>query len=250
MNPSMKPTLNLAAVSVEGISRGQLGGRRNFRRDEVSQDRNQDRNQDARIVRRQHQPSFQDFESPSILPHNEQEATMAPSPGNNVIGNTLRVVRRVLEEGRAVLQGSPIQGFHPGSIEHELSCFVENLGSAGVRCEVSATGHRREFTRPVQERVGLIAREALAHAFRHSGASHIEAEIEYSARRFRLIVRDNGRGIASAEACSDPDLHWSLLNMCKQAEDIGAKLTVWSRPGAGTEVEISLPCHLLADVCA
>jgi signal transduction histidine kinase len=246
MNPSMKPTLNLAASSVEGVSRGQLNGRRNLRRDEVSQDRNQD----ARITRRQHQPSFQDFASPSVQPHNEQEATMAPSPGNNVIGNTLRVVRRVLEEGRAVLKGSPIQGFHPGSIEHELSCFVENLAAAGVRCEVSAIGHRREFTRPVQECVNLIAREALGHAFRHSGASHIEAEIEYSARQFRLIVRDNGRGIASAEACNDRDLHGSLLHMSKQAENIGARLTVWSRPGAGTEVEISLPCHLLADACA
>jgi signal transduction histidine kinase len=63
-------------------------------------------------------------------------------------------------------------------------------------------------------------------------------------------VRDNGRGIASAEACNDRDLHGSLLHMSKQAENIGARLTVWSRPGAGTEVEISLPCHLLADACA
>jgi hypothetical protein len=242
MNPSMKPTLNLATVAVNRLSPRQSSGRMNFRREE--------RNQDTSITLQQHQPPFQDFAPSSVLVRNGEEVAVAASPAKGVIGNTWRVVRRVLEESRAVLQGSPIQGFDPGSIEHELSCFVENFPAAGVRCEVSASGRRKQFARPVQEQVGLIAREALVHAFRHSGATHIEAEIEYSPRRFRLIVRDNGCGIPAAEACSDQDLHWSLLRMREQTENMGAKLTVWSRPGAGTEVEISLPCHLLADACA
>jgi signal transduction histidine kinase len=236
MNPSMKPTLNLAAVAVNHLSQGQSGGRMNL--------------SDTSITHRQHRPAFQDFAPSNILVRNGQEVPVASSPANRVIGNTLRVMRRVLEESRAVLQGSPTQGLDPGSIEHELSCFVEDFPATGVRCEVSATGRRKEFRPPVQERIGMIAREALMHAFRYSGATHIEAEIEYSARRFRLIVRDDGCGIPSAEPSSGQDLRWSLLNMREHAENIGAKLTVWSRPGAGTEVEISLPCHLSNDACA
>jgi signal transduction histidine kinase len=225
MSASSKPTLNLTAMTVDPLSPGRSGGRVNFRREER-------------------------FASPLITLRNGNESAIATSTGGNVIGNTLRAARRVFEESRAVLQGCRIQGFDPGSIEHELSCFVENLPAAGVHCEVSAAGRRREFTRPIQEQVGLIAREALGHAFRHSGASHIEAEIEYSTRRFRLIVRDNGRGIASAKASNDRDLQWSLRNIRVLAENIGAQLTIWSRPGAGTEVEVSLPCHFSADACA
>src|ERR1700722_19690631 len=128
----MKPTLNLATVAVNRLSPRQSRGRMNFRREE--------RNQDTSITLQQHQPPFQDFAPSSVLVRNGEEVAVAASPAKGVIGNTLRVVRRVLEESRAVLQGSPIQGFDPGSIEHELSCFVENFPAAGVRCEVSASG--------------------------------------------------------------------------------------------------------------
>jgi signal transduction histidine kinase len=38
--------------------------------------------------------------------------------------------------------------------------------------------------------------------------------------------------------------------MRERAENIGARLAVWSRPGAGTEVEISVPNQALQDACA
>jgi signal transduction histidine kinase len=174
------------------------------------------------------------------------EAMSAPSPDNRPRSNALRVARRVLAEGRAVLQGSQAPGFAFASLEQELSRLLDDFSLGKVRCEISVTGHRRELKPEVQEQIKLITREALGNAFRHSGATLIEAEIEYSARRLRLIVRDNGRGI---EPGTGRDVHWGLRGMRERAESIGAKLTIWSRAGAGTEVEISVPGRALADDC-
>jgi signal transduction histidine kinase len=93
----------------------------------------------------------------------------------------------------------------------------------------------------IQEQINLIGREALVNALLHSEATCIEAEVEYLPRRLRVVVRDNGRGIDPPLARTRSDAHRGLVGMRNRAKSIGAKLTIWSRPGAGTEVEISVP---------
>ena len=102
----------------------------------------------------------------------------------------------------------------------------------------------------MQEQINLIAKEALANALLHSRGTYVEIELEYSARRLRVVVRDNGCGIDPQMTRARRDLQWGLLGMRERAENIGAQLTVWSRPGAGTEVEVSVPNQALQDACA
>jgi signal transduction histidine kinase len=166
-----------------------------------------------------------------------------------LLGNALRVIRRVLEEGRSVLQDLGAPEFSPSSIEQELSGFLKQF-LTGVHCEVSVTGHRKELKPVVQEQINLIAREALVNALLHSEATCIEAEVEYLPRRLRVVVRDNGRGINPQKAWKQGDAHWGLLRMRDRAKSLGAKLTIWSRPDAGTEVEISVSGEAFAGASA
>ena len=66
----------------------------------------------------------------------------------------------------------------------------------------------------------------------------LRVEVEYLPRRLRVVVRDNGRGIDPEATRASRDAHWGLLGMDERAKSIGAKLTIWSKPGAGTEVEL------------
>lgn len=159
-------------------------------------------------------------------------------PGQ-LLGNALRVIRRVLDEGRSVLQGLGAPESSPSSIEQELSGFLKQF-SNGVHCEISVTGHRKELKPAVKEQINLIAREALVNALLHSEAACIEAEVEYLPRRLRVVVRDNGRGINPQKVWKQGDAHWGLLRMRDRAKSSGVKLAIWSRPDAGTEVEISV----------
>ena len=185
-----------------------------------------------------------------MLLHNVVERMPAHSPDRHSLADALRLVGRVLDEGRTVLQGLRAPGFVPASIEQELSGFLEEFSPCGVHCEISVNGRPRELRPAVQEQINLIGREALVNALLHSTATRIEAEVEYSPRRVRVLVRDNGCGIDPCVAQTRRESHWGLLGMRERAESIGAKLTIWSRPGAGTEVEISVPSHALAEACA
>ncbi len=85
---------------------------------------------------------------------------------------------------------------------------------------------------------------------RHSKATSVEAEVEYQRRQLRVVVRDNGCGIDPQMLRLEGDSHWGLLGMHERARCIGAQLRIWSKRGAGTEVEISVPTEIAADAPA
>jgi signal transduction histidine kinase len=103
-------------------------------------------------------------------------------------------------------------------------------------------GTVRELHPVVREEAYCIGREALINALTHSEGHHIEIEIAYDSRQFRLRVRDDGRGF-------DPGIldeggrpnHWGLPGMRERSERIGAELKIWSGHQTGTEVELSVP---------
>ena len=89
-----------------------------------------------------------------------------------------------------------------------------------------------------------IGREALINAFRHSGARRIDAVVQRENSRLRITVRDDGRGIEEEVLRAGRDGHWGLSGMRERAERIGGRLQVSSRPGGGTEIELSVPGHV------
>jgi signal transduction histidine kinase len=81
-----------------------------------------------------------------------------------------------------------------------------------------------------------IAREAVANAGRHSGASEVSLKLERDGPRVRLRVSDKGCGF-------DPALTgggFGLVAMQQRACSVGGELRISSTPGSGSEVEAAL----------
>jgi signal transduction histidine kinase len=72
-------------------------------------------------------------------------------------------------------------------------------------------------------------------------ARPLEIQIVYAADKLRLRIRDDGIGVDSRTlgAGSAAD-HQSVLGMRERAKRVGAELEISCRPGAGTEIELSL----------
>ena len=103
-------------------------------------------------------------------------------------------------------------------------------------------GHSRDLHPIVREEIYKIAAEAVRNAFQHAQARHIDVDIRYDHRHFRLVVRDDGKGIDPAVlAALGKEGHFGLHGMPERASVIGGRLTVWSEPNIGTEVELRVP---------
>lgn len=81
-------------------------------------------------------------------------------------------------------------------------------------------------------------------AFHHSLATRIEAEVEYLPAMLRVVIRDDGGGMDPQAVQLRQNSHLGVLGMHERARSIGARLRLWSRPGLGTEVEVSISSQL------
>ncbi len=59
-----------------------------------------------------------------------------------------------------------------------------------------------------------------------------------------IRVRDDGAGIGKSVLQTGRDGPWGLVGMRERAEKIGAQLRVFSRPAAGTEIQLEVPSKI------
>ena len=206
----------------------------------------------TRIARDLHDTLLQSFHgllfrfqaARNLLPKRPEEAIEA-------LDGALIRAEQALEEGR-----HSIQELRPGlSAESDLDQMLiatsQELASSNhaedgsPRFKVIVEGARRGLAPGIQEEIIRIARELLRNAFKHARAHQIEAEIRYDSDVFRLVVRDDGKGI-NPKILKDGGRpgHWGLLGVHERARGIGARLEFWSEAEAGTEVRLTLPAAM------
>lgn len=204
----------------------------------------QRRQERTRIARELHDTLLQGYAGASTIPHSAVDKLPAHSPSKNSLSRALRLIYRVIHEGRTALDRLRSRVDAPTNLEKSFAGFGDQFNPAGAQLRMYVMGRPTALEPALQEQVYLIGREALVNALRHSGATMIEAEIEYLPSKVRVVVRDNGLGMDPEMLESGRNSHRGLVGMHERARDIGARLWIWSRKGAGTEVEISLPNDL------
>ncbi|HWX40482.1 MAG TPA: two-component regulator propeller domain-containing protein, partial [Blastocatellia bacterium] len=200
----------------------------------------------TRIAQELHDTLLQGFLSASMQLHVAADQFPEHSPERSRLDRIIELMGQVIEEGRNAVRGlrSP-SGGGPFDLEHAFSAVPQELAlKEQIGFRVIVEGRKRALHPVIRDEVYRIGREALVNAFRHSRAKSIEVEVEYSARQFRILVRDDGCGIDPQVLRSGREGHWGLPGMRERAEAMGARLMLWSRAAAGTEVELSVPGHI------
>ncbi|HKX32467.1 MAG TPA: triple tyrosine motif-containing protein [Blastocatellia bacterium] len=150
---------------------------------------------------------------------------------------------RVLREGRDRVRNLRDNAAALRDLPRAFQKVVEELSlDRATSFKTTVTGAVQELHPMVLEEGYSIGREALINALIHSECLTLNAEIVYDSRQFRLLVRDDGRGIDSRilEDGGRPG-HWGMQGMRERARRIGAQLEFRSGPETGTEVELMVP---------
>lgn len=196
----------------------------------------------TRIARELHDTLLQGLLSAAMQLHLASDGLPADSPTKPILNRAIDLIAKGIAQGRAALQGLRSYSLPATNLEKGLADLREEFpADGGARLRIMVLGQPKELPPAVQEQVYLIAREALLNAVRHSNAAAVEAEIEYLPNKLRVVVRDNGSGINPELLRRRQDSHWGLSGMRERAGNVGGHLRLWSKPGYGTEVEISVP---------
>jgi len=195
----------------------------------------------SRIAQELHDTLLQSVVSASMQLHVAAKSLPKKSPAKLRIGHTLELMGRVVEEGRNTVRGlRSVQQDLP-DLEGSFSRMINEIPVSGdVKFRVLVGGSARPLHPVVRDEVYRIGREAIVNAFRHAGANSIDVCLEYRDKCFRLLVHDDGCGLNPHLVRFGREGHFGLPGMRERAEKIGAQLRVLSRPGSGTDVELTI----------
>jgi len=89
-----------------------------------------------------------------------------------------------------------------------------------------------------------IIQEAFNNIIKHSAASKIWLELNYSSHFLNVMIRDNGVGFnKDATGSQKEERHAGLNNMNTRAKLFGGKLFLESQPQRGTQILVSIPYY-------
>jgi signal transduction histidine kinase len=208
-------------------------------------------NERTRVAQDLHDTLLQSFQG-VLLKFNAATFLLQDRPGEarKVLETAIEQARKAIEEGRDAVQGLRSPTFVTDDLARAVGRLGEELGSiqAGHTSpdfRVKVKGKLRDLVPLLHDEVYRIAGEAMRNAFTHANAKHIEVEIHYEHRQFRLRVRDDGKGI-------DPNVlggagrtgHYGLRGMQERAKFGGGKLAIWSELNSGTDLELTIPASI------
>jgi signal transduction histidine kinase/ligand-binding sensor domain-containing protein len=173
-----------------------------------------------------------------------------PADARATLESAIDQARQAIVEGRDAVQGLRSSAIASNDIAASIATLADTLSTDdGSQRQpvfhVNVEGTPRDLPPIVQDEVYRIAGEAVRNAFRHAQASRIEVDIRYDQRRFRVRVRDDGKGI-SAEAGDGRTYgeHFGMAGMHERAKLIGGTLAIWSELESGTEAELTIPASV------
>ena len=179
----------------------------------------------------------------------QERAEMAARVHDSVL-QTLALVQRHAGDARRVAtlarhQERELRGWlygRPDASRDALVAAVERVAAEvedlhGVRIDVVTAGDA-----PLDERLEalvLAAREAMTNAAKFAGADAISVYVEASAGRASVFVRDTGAGFDPRDV--PPDRRGIRESIENRLSRHGGTAKIASAPGAGTEVELTVP---------
>jgi ligand-binding sensor domain-containing protein/signal transduction histidine kinase len=195
------------------------------------------------VARDLHDTFLQGVQGLILRFHTGTQQLPEDQPVRPLFEEALRQSDQVMLEGRNVLSRLRTRKAMPETLADAFNALGRELHSlSAAQFCVIVSGRSRALSAMVQEEIFKVGREALFNAFRHAAAGHIEAELHFGLQELRVRFRDDGVGIDAAvvREGSVPG-HYGLPGMRERVTRIGGSIALWSRVGAGTEIEVRIP---------
>jgi signal transduction histidine kinase len=145
-------------------------------------------------------------------------------------------LKAALSTSRAVALGVSPVGREQGGLVQALNRLLENWQG---KDDLTIAGHIDAADSPnldplLADNLYRIAQEALTNVARHSDARHATLEFRQTKKGFRLLISDDGCGMALG---TEQREGFGLKSIRGRAELVGAQLRIDTQDGKGTSIE-------------
>ena len=198
-----------------------------------------------RIARELHDTLLQGTQAMILQFHNASMAMPEHDPVRAAMLRALDEADRMLGEGR-----DHVHGLRAGEEAGLHWCVILQREGERLAAQHGVAFHYIEQDEPgtlptaIAHEIYRIASEAMRNAFRHARATRVEIEVRHDNGAVEVDVRDDGQGLPPAvQARGQVAGHWGLPGMRERAARLGARLTLSTHEGGGTQWRLQVPAH-------
>ncbi|MBI4660175.1 MAG: hypothetical protein HY735_15150 [Verrucomicrobia bacterium] len=168
--------------------------------------------------------------------------TEAPGQAQQHLTLALNMVRHSLMEARRSVMNLRSTALENGDLSTALADTARQMiGHRAVEVQVETVGAVRPLPAKIENNLLRVGQEAITNSLRHSEARRIRIDLNYQPQEVVLRIEDDGKGFTVPASPRLNGAHFGLLGMQERAKQMGAKLSVQSKPGEGTEVLVQVP---------
>lgn len=156
-----------------------------------------------------------------------------------MLDQALKTTRDGLHEVRRAIQDLRSKSVEELGLGTALERLVsEAAARASLSAEIEIAKQLPVISVAVEHTIYRVAQEAIANVVRHADASNISLRLGVQADRLCLSISDDGVGF-DADTAGLEDRH-GISGMLERANSVGGDLTVVSKTGEGTRIELSV----------
>ncbi|WP_245653539.1 sensor histidine kinase [Sphingomonas pituitosa] len=193
-----------------------------------------------RIARELHDTLLQGFQGLMLHFQSAVEQLPREHDARRLLEGALDRADDVLLEGRERVRALR-ETTGPVALRPRLGAELAPIIQGALQLEIEEVGRVRPLSAPVAEEIAAVVREAAANAVRHADARRLQIQLRYGRGQFRVIVRDDGRGIAQDRSRRSGPGHYGLIGMRERVERLGGRFSIAADRPRGTRLELRLP---------
>jgi len=158
------------------------------------------------------------------------------------------LVDRLLDLGKQMSQGiyRMVHDLRPAQLDDlglasALRYLTERENCPpGFHASFEVKGRERRLDQIIETVLFRVAQEALSNTFRHSKVNNAQMRLLFEEDKIILWIEDHGIGFNPADNFSPPR-GWGLAGMQERVDSVDGELAIWSSPGEGTTIEVTIP---------
>jgi signal transduction histidine kinase len=200
----------------------------------------------TRIAQELHDSLIQDVMGISLQIEVTDELLPAGFPAKQPLARALDLSKTALDAGRRALNDLRSVPLSAADLVKSFSQLSNELTKeAGTKIDVIVEGRERPLNSLAGNDVLQVGRQAITNAFQHAHATTIHVLLSYDEQQLRIRVQDNGCGMSMETLNLGRPGHYGIAGMQERAERLGGSISIRSSVGEGTEVNLTIPAHLL-----
>ena len=174
------------------------------------------------------------------LQYCRDEIEHSPEKVKAILDKLLSITKDNINELRQIihdLHPLAIQKFgFVGAVDEMVkTCSMQKI----MKIKLSVVGQPVRYESEIEIQLYRVLQECMNNVLKHSEAGEVLISMNFERTRLRIMVEDDGVGFVPSKQLSDNHAY-GIMGMETRIRDIGGVLSIFSQPGRGTKVEITL----------